>query len=126
MTIDRSSRIEGIGRPRVEPSFISTVIDRMIKVPDEASLATLGFLEMVLNRKCGGSTGTNVFAALQLASELEVLGETASVVTLICDGGERYLDTYYSESWIKEQNLDLSGVREQLAEFSETGRLSPG
>src|SRR3712207_6201786 len=35
----RASRIEGIGRPRVEPSFVSTVVDRMICVPDEIGRA---------------------------------------------------------------------------------------
>ena len=34
-TRDRGSRIEGIGRPRVEPSFIPKVIDHMLRVPDE-------------------------------------------------------------------------------------------
>ncbi|MGV0803372.1 PLP-dependent cysteine synthase family protein, partial [Mycolicibacterium elephantis] len=34
-----SSRIEGIGRPRVEPSFLPDVVDRMVMVPDAASVA---------------------------------------------------------------------------------------
>ena len=40
LTCSGGSRVEGIGRPRVEPSFISQVIDRMIGVPDAASIAT--------------------------------------------------------------------------------------
>ena len=36
-----ASRIEGIGRPRVEPSFVPDVVDRMICVPDAASLAAM-------------------------------------------------------------------------------------
>lgn len=42
------SRIEGIGRPRVEPSFIPQVIDEMIHVPDAASIATVLWLEKSL------------------------------------------------------------------------------
>ena len=38
------SRIEGIGRPRVEPSFVPTVVDRMLLVPDAASVAAMRFL----------------------------------------------------------------------------------
>ena len=34
-----SSRIEGIGRPRVEPSFLPGVVDQMVSVPDAASIA---------------------------------------------------------------------------------------
>ena len=37
----RPSRIEGIGRQRVEPSFLPVVVDRMIQVPDAASIATM-------------------------------------------------------------------------------------
>lgn len=53
---DRGSRIEGIGRPRVEPSFRPDVIDCMMRIPDAASIATIWWLERVLGRKCGGST----------------------------------------------------------------------
>src|SRR5699024_4638170 len=38
------SRIEGIGRPRVEPSFLPSVVDRMLGVPDAASAAAMAFL----------------------------------------------------------------------------------
>ena len=38
-TTARGSRIEGMGRPRVEPSFVPGVIDRMIRIPDAASIA---------------------------------------------------------------------------------------
>ena len=51
------SKVEGIGRPQVEPSFVPEVIDRMLKVPNAASFAAIRFLEEVLGRRCGGSTG---------------------------------------------------------------------
>ena len=50
---DKPSRIEGIGRPRCEPSFMPDVIDAMMKVPDEASVAAIRWLEGLLGRKCG-------------------------------------------------------------------------
>jgi hypothetical protein len=34
-------------------------------------------------------------------------GERGSVVTLICDGGDRYAGTYYSDAWVADQGLDL-------------------
>ena len=58
-----SSRIEGIGRPWVEPSFLSTVIDRMECVPDAASVAAAHHVSQVLGRRVGPSTGTNVWGA---------------------------------------------------------------
>lgn len=107
LRIDAASRIEGIGRPTVEPSFVPEVIDRMIRVPDAASLAALRTIERLLGRRCGGSTGTNFVGALRLMTELRERGERGPVVTLICDGGERYLDTCYNPDWIAAQGLDL-------------------
>ena len=118
---NRSSMIEGIGRPRVEPSFISSIVDKMIKVPDEASYATIHFLEKLLNRRCGGSTGTNSYAAFQIISELNAQNQEASVVSMICDAGERYLDTYYNNRWLEENGFDIAPYHKQLEKFYETG-----
>ncbi|WP_417616237.1 PLP-dependent cysteine synthase family protein [Oceanisphaera sp.] len=110
-------RIEGIGRPRVEASFLPEVIDEMIKVPDAASIATIHWLEHILGRKAGGSTGTNLWGVLQLAKRMQEKGERGSLVTLMCDGGERYLDTYYNPEWVAENIGDLTPYSEQLAVF---------
>ena len=64
------SKIEGIGRPRVEPSFIPDVVDEMLRVPDAASVATALWLEKQLGRKVGASTGTNMWGVLQLATRM--------------------------------------------------------
>jgi cysteine synthase A len=114
LTAQCSSRIEGIGRPRAEPSFIPSVIDRMLRVPDAASVATLHWLEKVLGRKVGGSTGTNVWGALQLAEEMRERGEKGAIVTLLCDSGERYLHTYYNPQWISENLGDLTPFNDKL------------
>lgn len=120
---ERGSRIEGIGRPRVEPSFIPGVIDRMLSVPDAASLAAIRFLERLLGRKCGGSTGTNLIGAVCLIAGMLERGETGSVVTLICDGGERYLNTYYDDAWLAAQGLDLAPWLARLTAFWADGRF---
>ena len=65
VTCDCGSRIEGIGRPRMEPSFVPGAIDRMMKVPDAASVAAVRALEQAIGRKAGGSTGTGLWSALQ-------------------------------------------------------------
>lgn len=111
------SRIEGIGRPQVEPSFIRDVIDRVIQVPDETSIGTIRFLSEILNRRVGGSTGTNLWAALQLMMEMRDAGQSGSVVTLICDSGDRYLDTYYNDEWVTKKQFDLQPTIEQLRQI---------
>jgi cysteine synthase A len=99
-------RIEGIGRPRVEPSFVPTVIDRMLRVPDAKSFAAAIDLSARLGRRVGPSTGTNFVGALFLAREMAGRGEAGSIVTLICDAGERYHDTVFAPGWIAAQGLD--------------------
>ena len=123
ITSDQGSKIEGIGRPRVEPSFIPGVIDEMRTIPDAASVATAHWLENIINRKVGASTGTNLFGAIQLASEMKSRGETGSIVTLLCDSGERYLDTYFNPDWIKHNVGDLQPYLSKLAQFEQTGQI---
>lgn len=124
LTAERPSMIEGIGRPRVEPSFLASIVDRMIKVPDAASFATLRYLEQLIGRRCGGSTGTNLYATLQIAAELTAQGREASVVTMICDGGERYLESYYNDRWLAENDFDIAPYAAQLERFHESGALA--
>ncbi|MFG5065519.1 PLP-dependent cysteine synthase family protein [Vibrio cholerae] len=123
LTRDCGSKIEGIGRPRVEPSFIPDVVDEMRAIPDAASVATIYWLEKILGRKAGASTGTNLYGALQLACDMKRRGEQGSIVTLLCDSGERYLDTYYNPEWVKNNIGDLSKYLHKLETFSATGCL---
>lgn len=119
----RPSRIEGIGRQRVEPSFLPDVIDWMIQVPDAASIAAMRLVRARTGRSVGGSTGTNVWGAFALVAGMRARHERGSVVTLICDGGERYTGTYYSDGWVAEQELELAPYAEALEAFLETGAL---
>ncbi|WP_413105798.1 PLP-dependent cysteine synthase family protein [Streptomyces sp. Inha503] len=118
---DHGSRIEGIGRPRMEPSFVPGAIDRMMKVPDAASVAAVRALERVIGRKAGGSTGTGLWSALRIVAEMVAAGRTGSVVTLLCDPGERYLDKYFSDAWLEEQGLDIEPYVKTLDIFLTTG-----
>lgn len=111
------SRIEGIGRPRVEPSFVPSVVDDMLQVPDGASIATMYWLETQLGRKVGPSTGTNMWGALKKAAQMRENGERGSIVTLLCDSGERYLDTYYNDTWVQDNFGDIAPFRQQLEQL---------
>jgi cysteine synthase len=117
----RPSRIEGIGRQHVEPSFLPDVVDRMIQVPDAASIATMRLVDKRTGRSVGGSTGTNVWGAFVLVAEMLSRGEQGSVVTLICDRGDRYAGTYYSDAWVGEQGLELAPYTEALETFLHCG-----
>lgn len=123
LTSAQGSRIEGIGRPRVEPSFVPSVIDRMLRVNDQDSLAAMRFVSEKLGKRCGASTGTNIIGAFTAMAEMKKQGLSGSVVTLICDPGERYLDTYYSDTWCNQQDFDLAPCRERLNTFFRTGEF---
>ncbi|KRE26798.1 lyase [Mycobacterium sp. Soil538] len=118
----KSSRIEGIGRPRVEPSFLPGVVDRMVVVPDAASVAAAHHVSRVLGRRVGPSTGTNLWGAFGLLAEMRSQGRSGSVVTLLADGGERYAETYFRDEWLTSHGLDPSEPAEVLAEFERSGR----
>ncbi|GAL34626.1 cysteine synthase B [Vibrio maritimus] len=96
----------------------------MRTIPDAASIATIHWLEKTLGRKVGASTGTNLYGVLQLASEMKKRGETGSIVTLLCDSGERYLDTYYNHEWINNNIGDLRPYLDKLETFEATGELA--
>lgn len=119
-----SSRIEGIGRPRVEPSFLPDVVDRMVAVPDAGSVAAAHHVSRVLNRRVGPSTGTNIWGAFGLLAEMAAQGCGGSVVTLLADSGDRYAETYFCDEWLTSHGLDPSGHAEVLAEFERSGRWS--
>jgi cysteine synthase A len=104
------SRIEGIGRPRVEPSFIAECVDAMVKVPDVDSLAAMRYVSRSLGRRVGGSTGTNFIGVLAAAQQMRAKGRQGSIVTILCDGGERYAHSYYCEDWYQKQGFDIASA----------------
>jgi cysteine synthase len=119
---EKSSLIEGVGRPRCEPSFMPGVVDRMMKIPDAATIAAMNVLSRRLRRPVGGSTGTNFLALCRLAAEMRKAGEMGSLVTLICDSGERYRQTYYEPQWLAARGLDPAHYEAELSAFLETGK----
>lgn len=81
---------EGIGDGVLPDILDKSIIDRAILVSDPQAIEVARRLAREEGIFCGVSSGTNVFAALQVAKEL---GEGKRVVTLIPDGGEKYLST---------------------------------
>ncbi|WP_132427659.1 PLP-dependent cysteine synthase family protein [Pseudonocardia endophytica] len=115
------SRIEGIGRPRMEPSFVPDVIDVMVPVPDAASVAAVRHLHDLTGRWAGGSTGTNLWGVWQLIAGMLRDGRRGSVVTLICDGGERYRHSYFDDGWVASHGMDLAPYRRTIDRFLDSG-----
>ena len=122
LTIQEGSRIEGIGRPRVEASFVPGVLDAMVKVPDLWSLAAMHSLSVRLGRRVGGSSGTNLVAALACARAMQQRQQQGSIVTLLCDDGERYRNSYYDDAWLQAQGLECGAESDAFDALIEHGR----
>ncbi|UFU05857.1 PLP-dependent cysteine synthase family protein [Ruania halotolerans] len=118
------SRIEGIGRPRTEASFIPSVIDEMIPVPDAASIAAMRHLDATFGRRAGPSTGTCLWGVWSIVDRMRRAGETGSIVSLICDSGDLYTSTYYDDAWVADKGLDPAPYLARLGAFFEGGTLA--
>ena len=118
-----SSLIEGIGRQRCEPSFVPELIDRAYAVSDRASIAAARVLSRRTGRLCGGSTGTNLWAVAQVVREMVDHGESGSIVTLLCDSGERYRSTILDDSWLLSRGLDIRSEEVAIERFFDTGMV---
>jgi cysteine synthase A len=125
LRLQTGSRIEGIGRPIVEASFLPHVIDAMVAVPDVWSVAAMHELSARLRRGVGASTGTNLIATLACMARMREEAVQGSVVTLLCDAGDRYRHTYYSERWLQESGLGCQRERVAVAAALDSGVI-PG
>jgi cystathionine beta-synthase len=94
--------VEGIGQEIVPANVHIKYVDEIINVTDHESFE----LSRQLGRKegifCGGSTGTNLAAALKVARGLD---ESGVVVFIVSDTGEHYLTKHHSDEWLKEKRL---------------------
>jgi cystathionine beta-synthase len=94
--------VEGIGQEIVPENVHIRYVDEIINITDRESFEMsrqLGRMEGIF---CGGSTGTNLAAALRVARDLD---ETGVVVFIVCDTGEHYLSKHHSDEWMKEKRL---------------------
>lgn len=123
LTLPNGSRIEGIGRPQVERSFIASCVDSMVKVPDALSLAAMRHVSTVLGRRVGGSTGTNFIGLLWAAQQMVAAGREGSIVSILCDSGDRYTRSYYDPDWYARNGIDIAQADGQLGAFLDGAPL---
>lgn len=94
--------VEGIGQEVIPPNVHIKYIDDVINVTDRESFDLARQLGRAEGIFCGGSTGTNLAAALRVARDA---GADAVIVFIVCDTGEHYLTKFHSDEWMKEKRL---------------------
>ena len=80
----------------------------------EEIVSKLRQVDVLVGRKAGPSTGTNLWGTLIESANLIKAGKSGAVVTLMCDSGDRYLDTYYNSDWVREHIGDITPYQEKL------------
>jgi cystathionine beta-synthase len=98
----RPWKVEGIGEDFVPKTFNSQVVDEWIRVGDAESFHIARALARREGILAGGSSGTNVGAALRYARRLTA---DRLVVALVPDTGRNYLSKFFDDDWLKTNNL---------------------
>lgn len=114
--------VEGIGQDCIPENVHFEYIDEIINVTDKESFSAARKLSRLEGIFCGGSTGTAVHAALNIA---RVLGDNDIVVFIVSDTGERYLSKFHNLEWLKEKRLLADEVNSlgDISRLKKTGRF---
>ncbi|PWC55588.1 cysteine synthase A [Azospirillum sp. TSO22-1] len=99
-----SSITEGIGQGRITANLEGAPVDDALQITDEEALPVLFDLIKTQGLVLGGSSGINVAAAIRIARDL---GPGHTVVTILCDGGQRYQSKLFNPEFLREKNLPL-------------------
>ncbi|GLE02661.1 hypothetical protein PINS_up021443 [Pythium insidiosum] len=97
-----STIAEGVGLPRVTPNFRHARVDKGTTGTNQEIVDMAYFLLRNDGIFVGPSAALNVVGAVKMAREL---GPGHTIVTILCDGGDRYRSKLYNPTWLKEQNL---------------------
>ncbi|AWU93873.1 cysteine synthase A [Azospirillum ramasamyi] len=99
-----NSITEGIGQGRITANLEDAPIDDAVQIPDEEALPIVFDLIKTQGLVLGGSSGINIAAAMRVARDL---GPGHTVVTILCDGGQRYQSKLFNPDFLREKNLPV-------------------
>jgi cysteine synthase A len=95
---------EGIGLGRVTPVIETARVDDAFLIPDDEAVNVIYELLEHEGLCLGGSTGINVAGAIRLARQL---GPGHTIVTILCDSGNRYQSKLFNPAFMRSKNLPV-------------------
>ena len=95
--------VEGIGEDFMPETLSFTHVDKMYYIEDNESFRMARRLARSEGILAGGSSGTILCAAMAHAKTMR---KDQTLVTMICDNGERYLSKFYNEDWCRQHGFD--------------------
>lgn len=99
-----SSITEGIGQGRITRNLEGVLIDDAFQIPDAEALDIVFKLVTEEGLCLGGSTGINIAGAIRLARQL---GPGHTIVTILCDLGNRYQSKLFNADFLKDKGLPV-------------------
>jgi cysteine synthase A len=102
LSLEGSSITEGIGNSRVTANLEGAPIDDAVRIDDQSALNTIYDLLWQEGLFLGGSVGINMAAAVETARRI---GPGHTVVTVLCDSGDRYRSRLYDAGWLAAKGL---------------------
>lgn len=115
-------KVEGVGEDIICRAFDTSVVDDMRQVDDRQSFLLARRLVREEGLFCGGSSGTNLHVALQVAQEL---GAGKTVVVILPDSGNRYITKFLSDAWMHDHGFLAPERRLGLVEDLLRGDRKP-
>jgi len=94
--------LEGIGEDHLAKAMDFSIVDDVVQVKDKDAFAVARLLAQKEGILTGGSSGANVWSALEIAKKLN---EPATIVTVLPDGGIKYLSKIYDDDWMRKHEL---------------------
>lgn len=104
MKAEGTSITEGIGQARITANLEGFTPDLAFQVPDEEALPIIYALVKEEGLCLGGSSGINIAGAIRLAREL---GPGHTIVTVLCDYGNRYQSKLFNSAFLRSKNLPV-------------------
>lgn len=95
---------EGIGQGRITDNLKDVVVDRAYRISDKEALEIVFSLTQLEGLCLGGSSGINIAGAIHMARDM---GPGHTIVTILCDYGQRYQSKVYNPVFLKEKGLPV-------------------